>query len=71
MNAREALSLTFAVSKSCILTRVDSRDPVPNVLALVKATFGLSISELQLTAATHVSERFVTMVGTSRQLSSS
>ena len=44
---------------------------MPNVLALIKATFGLPISELQLTAATHVSERFVTVVGTSRQLSSS
>ena len=71
MNAHKALCLTFAVSKYCILTRVDSREPVPNVLALVKATFGLCISELQLTAATHVSERFVPMVRISRQLSSS
>ena len=72
MRAHEALCLTFTVSKYCILTRVNSRDPVPNVLALAKkTTFGLPISELQLTAATHVCERFVLMVGISKQLSSS
>ena len=57
----------LAMSKFWILTRVDSGDPVPNVLALVKATFWLPISEVQLTTTTHVSERFVPMVGTSRQ----
>ena len=70
-NAHEALCITFAVSKYCILTRVDSRDPEPNVLALVNTTFGLPISDVQQTAATHVSERFVPMVGMSRELSSS
>ena len=71
MDALDALCSTFAVSKFCILTRIDSGDPVPNVLAPVKTCFWLAISEIQLRAATHVSERFVPMVRTSRQLSSS
>ena len=66
---RERSCLTFAVSKYCILTRVDSPRSHPNVLTIVKTTFGLPISELQLIAATDVSERFVTMLGISRQLS--
>ena len=71
MDTLEALCSTFAVSKFCILTRIDCGDPVPNVLALVKMTFWLPISEIQLTAATYMSDRFVPMVRTSRQLSSS
>ena len=62
----EALCLTFAASKFCTLTRIDSGDPVPNVLAPVKASFWVTIPEIQLRAATHVSERFVPMVRTSR-----
>ena len=70
-NAREALCLTFAVSKYCILTRVDSRDPVPNVFAIVKVTFVHLTTDVQQTAATHVSKTFVPMVGIRRQLSRS